>query len=186
MQISIVQAETADLPDFFTYLERQLKENGVNGTPLFQPLSRNNTTIATQTQQKFIDGVSAEFSDIGWRPLWLAKDAQGKICGHIDLRRYMEAYCSHRVRLGMGVEKECRKMGLGSRLIQSVIEFCQHHEQIMWLDLNVLSVNLAAKNLYLKHGFQIVGEMTDYYRIDQESISELTMTLNTQVGLGYQ
>ncbi|NOI27282.1 GNAT family N-acetyltransferase [Vibrio coralliilyticus] len=180
MQISIVHAEPSDLPDFFAYLENQLTENGANGAPLFQPLSRKKRAIPTQTQQKFIDGVSAEFSDAAWRQLWLAKDVQGKICGHIDLRHHMEDYCFHRVWLGMGVERECRKMGLGSRLIQTVIEFCQRNEQIVWLDLNVLSVNLAAKNLYLKHGFRIVGEMTDYYRVDDESISELTMSINTE------
>ncbi|MEZ9548048.1 GNAT family N-acetyltransferase, partial [Vibrio crassostreae] len=46
--------------------------------------------------------------------------------------------------------------------------------------LNVLSNNLPAKNLYLRTGFTVVGEMEDYYRIDGQSVSELTMTLETK------
>ena len=51
---------------------------------------------------------------------------------------------------------------------------------IDWLDLNVLSNNLPAKNLYLKAGFTVVGEMEDYYRIDGQSVSELSLTLQTK------
>ena len=47
---------------------------------------------------------------------------------------------------------------------------------IDWLDLNVLSVNVLAKNLYLKCGFKSIGEISDYYRIEGESLSEILMT----------
>jgi len=53
----------------------------------------------------------------------------------------------------------------------------RENNDIDWLDLNVLSNNLPAKNLYLKSGFKIIGEMSDCYRIDSESVSEITMTL---------
>ena len=48
------------------------------------------------------------------------------------------------------------------------------------LDLNVLSDNLPAKNLYLKSGFKIIGEMTDCYRIEGKDVSETLMTLCTK------
>ncbi|HFQ4922411.1 TPA: N-acetyltransferase family protein, partial [Vibrio vulnificus] len=45
-----------------------------------------------------------------------------------------------------------------------------------WLDLCVLSENFPAKNLYLKLGFNVVGEFKDQYRIDGLSVSETAMT----------
>ncbi|MBM5041651.1 GNAT family N-acetyltransferase, partial [Vibrio parahaemolyticus] len=62
---------------------------------------------------------------------------------------------SHRVLLGMGVDVSCRKQGLGQRLIDAVINFCQEKAEIDWLDLCVLSENFPAKNLYLKAGFNV-------------------------------
>jgi len=56
----------------------------------------------------------------------------------------------------------------------------QENNDIDWLDSNVLSNNLPAKNLYLKSGFKIIGEMSDCYRIDGESVSGMTMTLSTK------
>lgn len=82
--------------------------------------------------------------------------------------------------LGMGVDGSARKQGLGAKLIESVIKFCRESEGIEWLDLNVLSNNIPAKNLYLKYGFKVIGEMSDCYRIDGKSVSELTMTLCTK------
>ncbi|EGR1670175.1 N-acetyltransferase, partial [Vibrio parahaemolyticus] len=68
------------------------------------------------------------------------------------------------------------KQGIGQRLIDAVINFCQEKAEIDWLDLCVLSENFPAKNLYLKVGFDVVGEFKDQYRIDGLSVSETAMT----------
>ncbi|WP_199243988.1 GNAT family N-acetyltransferase [Bacterioplanes sanyensis] len=109
----------------------------------------------------------------------LAKDQDGHIVGHIDLRHHGDAYKSHRLLLGMGVDKSMRQQGLGMRLLQHAIEFCRQQDGIDWLDLNVLSANTPARNLYLKAGFEIIGEMSDCYRIDGEQVAETSMTLST-------
>ncbi|HHC6547778.1 TPA: GNAT family N-acetyltransferase [Vibrio parahaemolyticus] len=98
------------------------------------------------------------------------------LIGHIDLRHHSDGSRSHRVLLGMGVDVSCRKQGLGQRLIYAVINFCQEKAEIDWLDLCVLSENFPAKNLYLKAGFNVVGEFKDQYRIDGLSVSETAMT----------
>jgi len=79
------------------------------------------------------------------------------------------------------VEYSARKQGLGVKLLNSVIEYCKETSGIDCLDLNVLSNNIPAKNLYLKCGFKIIGEMADCYRIDGKSVSEITMTLCTKI-----
>nr|WP_245986820.1 N-acetyltransferase [Vibrio pectenicida] len=110
------------------------------------------------------------------RKLWVVKNKFGNIKGHIDLRHHNVESRSHRVLLGMGVDASCRKQGLGQRLIDVVIDFCQEKVEIDWLDLCVLSGNIPAKNLYLKTGFSFVGEFKDQYRIDGLSVSEIAMT----------
>ena len=174
--MTIVEAKISDLEIFFDYLGMQLTENGSEGLPLFQPISKSQNTIPKQTREKFKNGFGLELSSPHWRKLWLAKDSSGDICGHIDLRHRSEEYCTHRVLLGMGVDSQYRKQGVGDKLIDKVVRFCCDNRSIDWLDLNVLSVNVPAKNLYLKCGFKSIGEISDYYRIEGESFSEIMMT----------
>ncbi|MDO6709072.1 GNAT family N-acetyltransferase [Photobacterium sp. 1_MG-2023] len=174
--MEVVEAEQSDLESFFVYLENQLSENGNGEIPLFQPMSREQKEVPEPTKEKFIQGFTHPFGDTGWRKLWVVKDTSGSIKGHIDLRHHGDENRSHRVLLGMGVDATCRKQGLGQRLIDAVINFCEEKSEIDWLDLCVLSENIPAKNLYLKTGFSVVGEFKDQYRIDGLSVSETAMT----------
>jgi len=79
----------------------------------------------------------------------------------------------------MGVDSHFRRQGVGRMLIEHAISYCRLNGFISWLDLNVLSNNLAAKQLYLNVGFIESGELVDRYRIDGESIAELSMNIAT-------
>lgn len=174
--MEVVEAEQSDLESFFAYLENQLSENGNGEIPLFQPMSREQKGVPKPTKDKFTQGFVHPFGSFGWRKLWVAKDPSGSIKGHIDLRHNGDESRSHRVLLGMGVDATCRKQGLGQKLINVAISFCEDKAEIDWLDLCVLSGNTPAKNLYLKVGFSVVGEYKDQYRIDGLSVSETAMT----------
>ncbi len=174
--MEVVAAEKSDLDSFFIYLGNQLFENGNGKNPLFQPISRKQKDVPDSTKDKFVQGFSHQLGEVGWRKLWLVKDRCGSIKGHIDLRHHEDTSCCHRVLLGMGVDATCRQQGLGQKLIGTVVEYCQQQSGIDWLDLCVLSANTPAKNLYLKAGFDIVGEFKDQYRIDGQSVSETAMT----------
>lgn len=175
--MEIVEAKVSDLESFFTYLETQLLDNAAVDSPLFQPIAKEDCHVSARLKVKFREGFEPCVGELGWRKLWLLKDAIGNILGHVDLRHYGEEYRYHRVLLGMGVDSSVRKQGFGQQLIESAIQFCHETFGIDWLDLNVLSNNVPAKNLYLKLGFEEIGQMIDCYRIDGQSVSETTMTL---------
>ncbi|WP_439147458.1 GNAT family N-acetyltransferase [Vibrio sp.] len=178
--MEIVQAEISDLENFYQYLDVQLLDNAGDDSPLFQPIAKHDCRVSGSLKAKFRNGFDVSIGESGWRKLWVVKDSFGHVFGHIDLRHNGGDYGFHRVCLGMGVDHSVRKQGLGDKLIESVVQFCRDTQGIDWLDLNVLSDNLPAKNLYLKCGFSIIGEMSDCYRIDGQSISEMTMTLCTK------
>jgi ribosomal protein S18 acetylase RimI-like enzyme len=178
--MEIVEAKLSDLDLFFEYLGVQLLENASDHSPLFQPIPKDHCKVSEQLRTKFRDGFGVSIGKPSWRKLWLAKDSSSHILGHIDLRHYSGEYNFHRVLLGMGVKNNARKQGLGVKLLESTFRFCQETDSIDWLDLNVLSNNIPAKSLYLRCGFKITGETSDFYRIDGESVSETTMTLCTK------
>jgi len=177
--VELVEAKRSDLESFFEYIGAQLVENADDQSPLFQPIAKQNCVVTEQFKAKFRDGFEHCLGEQGWRKLWVVKDSNQRVVAHIDLRHYGEEHKFHRVLLGMGVDSRLRNQGFGIKLIERVIQFCKQSSAIDWLDLNVLSNNLPAKNLYLKSGFEVIGEMADCYRIDGNSVSEMTMTLST-------
>jgi len=178
--MEVVEAKQTDLESFFDYLKLQLSDNASDDSPLFLPIAKQHCQVSDQLRASFQNGFSFELGQSGWRKLWLAKDLNGTICGHIDLRHHNTDYSYHRVVLGMGVDQSMRQQGLGAKLLEAIIQFCRETKSVDWLDLAVLSSNKPALSLYSKCGFEVVGDVSDRYRIDDVVVSEVAMTLSTK------
>ena len=174
--MEIRQATQKDLTSFFSYLNDHLSDNGVGDTHLFQPMSKTESSVNEAMKARFADGINVELFQLGWRRLWLALDDNKKIVGHIDIRSHAERHTQHRVLLGMGVDRCVRKQGLGKQLINTMLEWVANQPVIEFVDLWVLSNNLAAQKLYLSTGFEKCGEIKDMFRIDGKSLSYTVMS----------
>jgi ribosomal protein S18 acetylase RimI-like enzyme len=175
--ITIREATQDDLPLLFAYLGEQLTENGRGGMPLFQPMARTSDPVVPQAmQERFAAGMATPLGQPGWRRVWIALDEQGAIAGHIDLRARPEPHAQHRTMLGMGVHRDYRRHGLGARLVDTALAWASATPPLAWVDLDVLSANASARRLYERTGFQVVGEIVDLYRIDDEFVSSVLMT----------
>lgn len=60
------------------------------------------------------------------------------------------------------VDKSYTKKGIASTLLKHVLEFCKT-QNIEKIFLEVRKSNIAAQNLYLKHGFTKISERKKYY-----------------------
>ena len=164
-----------DLPSFFAYLNDHLADNGKGGTALFMPMARGASFFPPDKESAFRTGLDTPVGQPGWRRLWLAMGTDQEIAGHIDLRARPEIAAFHRALLGMGVHRAARRHGLGARLIE-VAHAWAGSEGLGWIDLEVLSVNQAARSLYARCGFAQVGEIADMFRIDGDSHGYVFMT----------
>lgn len=105
--------------------------------------------------------------------VYLAAKDNGKCIG----------YCGYWSVVGEGditnvaVSPEYRKKGIGSMLIEKMIE-CAVGEKLSLLTLEVRSSNIAAQRLYTKFGFEKVGERVDYYQNPRENAWIMTKNLN--------
>jgi len=163
----------ADLDEFFDYLGEQLAENGRDGK-WFMPMSPTDAGVPPGKRQSFRDGFATPFGQAGWRRGWLARDAQGRVCGHVDLRAHESPASSHRCMLGMGVRRDMRRVGLASRLLAHATQWASA-QGLKWIDLEVLSANEAAVALYRREGFLMQGGRPDLYVIDGISLGEVWM-----------
>ena len=172
-------ATEADLPAFFAYLDDHMRDNGVPGTPRFQPLSPDQPRVPAGLRLSFLQGLPRAIDEPGWRRLWLAIDARGNIAGHIDLRARPEPAAAHRAMLGMGVHRAWRRRGVGRRLVETALAWARDEAGLGWVDLEVLADNEPACALYLHCGFSMVARVADMLRIGDAScdIAYLTCRL---------
>ena len=177
--LTIRPAGLDDLPAFFAYLNDHLSDNGRGDTALFMPMPRAASVFPPERQDAFRGAVAAARGQPGWRRLWLAWSEEGEIAGHIDLRARPEGASAHRALLGMGVHRDYRQQKLGQRLIETACAWALGDGQLEWIDLEVLSTNVPARQLYLRAGFTQAGEIADLFRIDGESLAYTLM--NRQV-----
>jgi ribosomal protein S18 acetylase RimI-like enzyme len=177
--VTIRPADAADLPAFFVYLDDHLRDNGRDGAPLFQPLSRAQSQLPPGLKVSFIEGLAIPVGEPGWRRLWLALDVRGSIAGHIDLRARPEPLARHRAMLGMGVQRAYRRRGLGVQLVDTALDWARSQDGLKWIDLEVLSENEPAVALYLRAGFTMTARIEDMLQIDGAShdLSYMTCAL---------
>ena len=178
LKIKPLSAEIID--DFFFYLNDHISDNGKANSPLFLPISRNDLSLPKSIVDSFRNGQSISIDQLGWRRVFIAVNEKNDIVGHIDLKSYNQNYTNHRAIMGMGVHRDCRKMGLGSLLVESVIEWAKRETAIERIDLWVLSENGPAIRLYNKLGFQKIGAVEDMFRIDGISCNYIMMTKNVE------
>lgn len=174
--ITIRLAGQEDFDPFFVYLNDHLADNGSGGTALFMPMAPKASAFPVERQGSFRTGALTPLSEPGWRRLWLACTADGVISGHIDLRARSEAAAAHRALLGMGVQRDFRRVGLGRRLIGQALSWAREESALDWIDLEVLSVNQAARKLYQAAGFVQTGNIDDLFRIDGQSLGYTLMS----------
>lgn len=84
----------------------------------------------------------------------MARNPDGQIIGHIDLRARAEPFAVHRCLLGMCVDRSHRKLGLGKGLIEHALKWASATESLEWIDLQVLSGNQKAVRLCERQGFK--------------------------------
>lgn len=167
--LTIRETVRADLPVFFVYLNDHLADNGSGGTAMFMPMGRGESVLTPEKQSAFRTGMDTPVGQPGWRRGWIALAPDGSIAGHIDLRARPEKSCAHRTLLGMGVHRNFRKQGLGAAMLEVATAWAISHK-FDWIDLEVMSVNAAARQLYARAGFAQVGQIDDMFRIDGQSV----------------
>ena len=82
---------------------------------------------------------------------------------------------AHTGYIGMMVHSDFHNQGVGSALLEAVINLSEKWLNLTRLDLQVYTDNAAAIHLYQKFGFQIEGTLRRYAYRDGEYVDSYTM-----------
>lgn len=105
------------------------------------------------------------------KSMMIAAEADGKIIASAGLSCVMNVLkCRHRATFGMAVQKDYWNLGVGSVLLDGLIEAAKSagYEH---LELEVSSQNEAAVRLYQRFGFEICGTRDKFFKFKDGSFS---------------
>lgn len=98
--------------------------------------------------------------------LYIVAELDGKIIGHAFLQPlHLKSIC-HVGQLTIGVHQGWQEKGIGTLLIQKLIEWARQSKSIEKIELNVRSTNSRAIALYKKMGFVEEGRLKNRIKID--------------------
>ncbi len=174
MQVRLLKL--ADIDIFLEHVSRHMAESGTDGTPVFSPLQPGLPWDAEAARLRVKEAWEKTLEEPGWCRDWGTFDGASLI-GHIDLKTMKLPSALHRATIGIGVESSHRRQGVGSLLLQTVIDWAQEQPALVWLDLEVFAHNHPAIKLYESFWFIQIGAVQDRFRIDGQSIDDLRMAL---------
>ena len=97
-----------------------------------------------------------------------------EIIGSIGFRSNHLKRITHRGSLGMSVRKDFNNLGLGSIMMEHIIEKAKEMEKTK-LELEVRSDNINAIHLYEKFGFELEGTIKSGFFVDGKYVDLLFM-----------
>ncbi len=99
----------------------------------------------------------------------------GEVIGNIGLEQYSRIRQRHVGAFGMGVASSWQGRGVGSRLLEAVLDVADNWMNLRRVELTVYWDNEAAMGLYRKFGFEVEGRFRDYAVRDGVFVDAVSM-----------
>ncbi len=100
--------------------------------------------------------------------VFLVAHYENKVAGYINGRLVLDEFYINNV----AVSSKYRRLGIGEKLIFSLQDYLK--DKANFISLEVRESNLAAQKLYLKCGFEIVGNRKNFYQKPMENAVLMT------------
>ena len=133
----------------------------VGGETDYLSFGKEGMPISIEAEEKFIQSMKEEEHSV----LYLAWK-KGEIVGDASLNGFPRRM-SHRAEFGVSVAKSEWGQGIGSALLQKIVEYAKEHT-IELINLEVRSDNRRAIQMYEKFGFRKIGTSPAYFKINGE------------------
>lgn len=108
--------------------------------------------------------------------LLLVAEHQNQIIGNIDLTGSQRKMMYHTAVIGMGMLREWRNIGLGTALMESIIDWSSEHPALETIWLQVYAQNDLGLGLYRKMGFVENGLIPNFFKRDGRYFDIVTMS----------
>ncbi|MDH5481662.1 MAG: GNAT family N-acetyltransferase [Candidatus Bathyarchaeota archaeon] len=107
--------------------------------------------------------------------LIIVAQVDANIVGMATLARGRLEKNKHTAHLGIGILKEFGGIGIGTAMINYLMEWARKQEGLEKIALTVFSTNEPAINLYRKFGFVMEGINEKQYKIEGKYVDDIIM-----------
>jgi L-phenylalanine/L-methionine N-acetyltransferase len=87
----------------------------------------------------------------------LVAEVDGRIAGSVSVTHFQNPRLAHTGRLGIMLHRDFWRQGVGSRLMQAILDIADNWLNLKRIELDVFTTNVAAIRLYEKFGFESEG-----------------------------
>ena len=112
--------------------------------------------------------------------LLLVAEYENNIIGNIDLTGKQRKVMEHTAVIGMGILKEWRNIGLGTKLISLIIEWSKKNPILELIWLQVYTENKLGLGIYHKMGFVESGVVKNFFKHNDRYFDNLTMIMKVK------
>ena len=163
MDIIYREVEVTDAEAMIEFL------NKVGGESDNLSFSKDSLKLTRESEEKFISHFKSNKKNI-----MLVCELGGKIVANASLERNRIQRYSHRAELSIVVAREVWGRGIGSKLMELLLNFAKESEiEIVYLE--VRSDNERAISLYRKFGFSTIGIYKKFFKINEKYYDALLM-----------
>ncbi len=145
--IVLRSAELSDAAAFLRHADEILRD------PEFVSISRPEEFNLTETQER--EWIRAHRDKAG--DIVIVAEVDAEFIGLVFLESEARQRISHRGLLHMAISRPWRGRGVGTALLESLIQWAEQHSDLEKLCLEVMANNTRAIGLYKKLGFQEEG-----------------------------
>ncbi|MBQ0735889.1 GNAT family N-acetyltransferase [Aquimarina celericrescens] len=108
--------------------------------------------------------------------LLLVAENNGVLIGNIDLTGSWRKKIQHTAVLGMGIHTQWQNQGIGTILIQNVLDWAKQNKLLRIIWLEVYTTNMSGIALYRKMGFRESGKIKGFFLEKNKFIDKIIMT----------
>ncbi|WKA55451.1 GNAT family N-acetyltransferase [Planococcus shixiaomingii] len=104
--------------------------------------------------------------------LFAVYERDGIVVGFLVFKRYTYNRLHHAGSMGMGIQEEYTNQGIGTQLIEYLIDWAKQQENLEKICLGVVSVNERAINVYKRLGFIEEGRQKNQIKYEDGTYSD--------------
>lgn len=166
MDLVIEKARPEDAAELLALL------NTVGGETDNLTFGAEGVPVSVEEEAAFLTSLEHSTSSV----MFVAKK-DGRIVGNASFNGMTRERLKHRGEFGISVSKSEWGHGVGSKLLEAVIDFARNTAHAEIISLEVRQDNVRAIRLYEKYGFEKIGSFPGFFKINGEYIDFDLMNL---------
>lgn len=166
MDLVIEKARPEDAAELLNLL------NTVGGETDNLTFGAEGVPVSVEEEAAFLTSLEHSTSSV----MFVAKK-DGRIVGNASFNGMTRERLKHRGEFGISVSKSEWGHGVGSKLLEAVIDFARNTAHAEIISLEVRQDNVRAIRLYEKYGFEKIGSFPGFFKINGEYIDFDLMNL---------